>query len=127
MWALKAPHSYGVVVETNIKQHFVEYVEAYVNCAWKKDFLVEKIRRMKNTKREREAGIRKLCTTLRHLKNDLLNVGSEPYQSHESYHGWIRGHKQHVLPSKQRYEKDLLYYDLQCSPPTQPYYLSKLP
>jgi Putative transposase DNA-binding domain len=113
-----------VVVETNIKQHFVEYVEAYVNCVWQKKFLIERIKKIKRTKREREEGIRKLCTTLRHLKNDLLQVGSEPFRSHHSYHSWIREKKRIVLPNKQKYEKDLLYYDLQCDP--QDYWMGML-
>lgn len=104
------------VFETNIKQHFVEYVEAYVNSVWQKDFLIDRIRKTRTTKRQRDAGVRKLCTTLRHLKNDLLNVGSESFQSHVCYHSWINKHKTLVLPSKQKYQKDLLFYDLQCKP-----------
>ena len=104
------------VFETNIKQHFVEYVEAFVNSVWQKDFLVERIRKTRKTEREQEAGVKKLYTTLRHLKNDLLSVGSEIVQSHQSYHSWVKEHKAQVLPSKQKYEKDLLYYDLQCKP-----------
>ncbi len=102
--------------ETNVKEHFVEYVEAYVNALWHKDYLVQRIRATRKTKRDREAGVRKLCTTLRQLKNDLLGVGSEPLQSHPSYHAWVRQHRAVVLPAKQRYEKDLLKYDLQCAP-----------
>lgn len=104
------------VFETNVKMHFVEYVEAYVNAAWQKDFLIDRIRRTRATKADREAGVRKLVATLRRIKNDLLNVGSEPFQSHVSYHAWIHQHKAIVLPSKTVYQMDLLYYDLQCSP-----------
>lgn len=104
------------VFETNIKLHYVEYVEAYVNSVWQKDFLIERIRKIRKTKREREAGVRKLCTSLRLIKNDLLTVENEPFQSREMYHNWIRQHKAVVLPNKVKYQKDLLYYDLQCKP-----------
>ncbi len=30
--------------ENNIKEHFVEYVESYVNAVWQKDYLVQRIR-----------------------------------------------------------------------------------
>jgi len=35
--------------EDNIKLHYVEYVERYVNVVWKKSFLVGKIRKMNIT------------------------------------------------------------------------------
>ena len=103
--------------ENNIKQHFVEYVESYVNSVWEKDYLVERIRATRKTKRERESAVRKLFATLRLLKQDLLNVGQdEVFKSHHSYHAWIRRHKTVVLPGKVTYEKGLLKYDLQCKP-----------
>ena len=43
-------------------------------------------------------------------------MGGEAFTSHPAYHGWIREHKAFVLPAKTRYQKDLLYYDLQCQP-----------
>jgi len=32
--------------ENNIKLHYVEYVERYVNVVWKKKFMIEKIRKI---------------------------------------------------------------------------------
>ena len=46
--------------QNNIKMHYVEYVEAYVDCAWQKHDLVSRIRRTRKTKQQREAAIRKL-------------------------------------------------------------------
>ena len=104
------------VFENNIKQHYVEYVESYVNAVWQKTHMIECIRRLRKTKSERETAIRKMMRTLRCIKTDLLNVGTEPFTSHPSYHEWIRINKAFVLPAKTNYTKDLLYYDIQCSP-----------
>jgi transposase len=104
------------VFETNIKHNYVDYVESFVNAAWQKKDLIERIRRTRKTKKLREQAIRKLTTTLRNIKTDLLNVGSEPLKSHRSYHAWITRHKGFVLPRKIRYDNDLLYYDIQCHP-----------
>lgn len=112
------------VFETNVKSHYVEYVELYVNAAWQKYDITQRLRRIKKTKRERDSAIRKLNGILRDIKTDLLNVGDEPYKSHVSYHDWIKASKPFVLPSKTRYEKDLLYYDIQCDP--QSYYPAML-
>ena len=41
------------VFENNINQHFVDYVESYVNAVWQKDFLVKKIKKIKKRSRSR--------------------------------------------------------------------------
>ncbi len=100
--------------ENNIKLHFVEYIERYVNVVWKKTFIISKIRKMNITKKEKDEKINKLCNQLRKIKNDLLNIESTQYKSHISYHAWINQQKQIILPVK-TFKKNL-YYDLQCSP-----------
>lgn len=37
--------------ENNIKLHYVEYLERYVNTVWKKDFMIEKLERLKRPKK----------------------------------------------------------------------------
>jgi hypothetical protein len=102
--------------ENNIQLHYVEYVERYVNVIWKKKLITEKIRKLGKTKQEREARVRNLCGELRKIKNDLLNVDKKPYQSRPYYHQWITEQKLHILPRKNKYEKNSIYYDLKCSP-----------
>ena len=102
--------------ENNIQLHYVEYVERYVNVVWKKKMIVDKIRKLGKTQKEREARVRTLCAELRKIKNDLLNVDGKPYQSSPHYHNWIIEQKQNILPIKKKYEKNSIYYDLKCSP-----------
>jgi hypothetical protein len=103
------------VYETNIKQHFVEYLERYVNVVWKKKFMIEKIRKIKKTKVEKESSINQLNNQLRKIKNDLLNVEDDKFKSKSFYHQWIKDQKKLILPTK-KFQKKNLYYDLQCSP-----------
>ena len=100
--------------ENNVKLHFVEYVERYVNVVWKKKFLIEKIRKIVKTKKDRDSRIRSLCNDLRKIKNDILNIGSE-YKSKKFYHEWINEQKKFILPNK-IFKKDSIFYDLKCSP-----------
>ena len=102
--------------ENNIILHYVDYLERYVNTVWKKDYLIEKIRKIKKTKSDRETAIRQLCNRLRRIKKDLLNVEDTNYKSDKSYHKWIIEQKKFILPNKIKYTKNSLYYDLQCSP-----------
>ena len=102
--------------ENNIQLHYVEYVERYVNVIWKKKLITEKIRKLGKTKQERETRVRNLCGELRKIKNDLLNVDKKPYQSRPYYHQWITEQKLHILPRKNKYEKNSIYYDWKCSP-----------
>lgn len=104
------------VYENNIKSHFVEYVERYVNVMWKKQYLTQKIRAKTTlTQKQKETKIRKLCSELRKIKNDILNVETNEYKSHPVYHKWIQAQKQRIMPVKQKFEKDSIYYDIQCN------------
>lgn len=78
--------------------------------------MIEKIRKIKKTKADRDIAIRQLCNQLRRIKTDLLNIEDNNYKSNTSYHKWITNEKKHILPNKTKYTKDNLYYDLQCSP-----------
>ena len=102
--------------ENNIKFHYVEYVERYVNVVWKKKFIVGKIRKMNITQKEKEQRVNNLCNQLRKIKTDLLNVEKTNYKSHTMYHGWINQQKQFITPNKSSYKKNNIVYDLMCSP-----------
>ena len=102
--------------ENNIKLHYVEYLERYVNVKWKKQFLIEKIGKLNLTKKDKDKRINDLCNQLRKIKNDLLNVENTIYKSHSSYHKWIDENKKILLPNKQEFKKNNVYYDIQCSP-----------
>jgi len=100
--------------ENNIQLHYVEYVERYVNVVWKKKMIVDKIRKLGKTQKERETRVRNLCVELRKIKNDLLNVDGKPYQSNHHYHKWIAEQKQNILPYRKKFEKNSVMYDLKC-------------
>jgi hypothetical protein len=100
--------------ENNIQLHYVEYVERYVNVVWKKKMIVDKIRKLGKTQKERETRVRNLCAELRKIKNDLLNVDGKPYQSNSHYHKWIAEQKQNILPYRNKFEKNSVMYDLKC-------------
>ena len=102
--------------ENNVKQHYVEYVERYVNVVWKKRFIIETIGRVKKSKAERKQTVNAFCAQLRRLKKDLLNVKDAKYKSHASYHKWIREQKQLIVPNKPKFRKEQLAYDIQCAP-----------
>ena len=100
--------------ENNIQMHYVDYVERFVNVVWKKKIITEKIRKICKTRAERETRIRSLCSELRKIKNDLLNVDKTGYTSKPFYHSWITEQKKRILPNKSKFQKDSIYYDLKC-------------
>ncbi len=57
--------------ENNIKLHFFEYVERYVNVSWKKRELSDWIKQHK-TYDKKDKLLSKLSSNLRQIKNDLL-------------------------------------------------------
>ena len=102
--------------ENNIKFHYVEYVERYINVVWKKKFIVNKIRKMNITQKEKEQRVNNLCSQLRKIKTDLLNTETTNYKSNFAYHKWINQQKQFITPNKTIYKKNNIVYDLICSP-----------
>ena len=102
--------------ENNIKFHYIEYVERYVNVIWKKKFIISKIRKLNITQKAKEKRVNNLCTQLRKIKSDLLNVENINYKSHSIYHTWINQQKQLITPNKSTYKKNNIVYDLMCSP-----------
>ena len=102
--------------ENNIKQHYVEYIERYVNVIWKKKLITDKIRKIYKTKKERDDKIRSLNNELRKIKNDLLNVDDNNFKSKSFYHQWIIQQKNLILPIKNKFEEKSIYYDIQCTP-----------
>ena len=102
--------------ENNIKLHYIEYVERYVNVVWKKKFIVSKIRKLNITQKSKEQRVNNLCNQLRKIKTDLLNIENINYKSHSMYHKWINQQKQFITPNKESYKKNNIVYDLMCSP-----------
>ena len=131
--------------KNNVIANYVSYVERYVNVRWKKNELTELFQlraaeKIENFRRylqqsanryryndaiaffrrriesEKNSRINRLVSTLRQVKSDILNVAGDPFTSPPCYHAWIRLVKLQILPSRQRFEKNLILYDIQCRP-----------
>ena len=99
--------------ENNIKQHYVEYVERFVNVSWHKNELVAIIKKHRKTAGRREAATRALCAQLKKVKSDLLSPGQKT--SNNLYHRWIDEQRLLVMPQRILRENSV-YYDIECSP-----------
>jgi hypothetical protein len=101
--------------ENNIKLHYVEYIERYVNIVWKKKETITKIQEENKDKEKQKELVNEFCRQLRKIKTDILEITTE-YKSDVKYHTWIKDIKKTITPNKEKYQKDSLYYDLQCNP-----------
>jgi transposase len=101
--------------ENNIKLHYVEYIERYVNIIWKKKDTITKIKEENKDEDKQKELVNEFCRQLRKIKTDILEITTE-YKSDEKYHNWIKEIKKTITPNKEKYQKDNLYYDLQCNP-----------
>lgn len=101
--------------ENNIKLHYVEYVERYVNVMWKKKDTINKIKEDNKDETTQKELINEFCRQLRKIKLDILET-TDKLTSDDKYHQWIQDKKKLITPNKAKYNKDNLYYDLQCNP-----------
>jgi hypothetical protein len=109
-------------IKTNIKEHFIEHVNRFVNCSYKTKEKIKLINSSKVTTDIKKRMINSYYTAIRNIKNDLINVSNE-YTSTERHHKWIKKHKKHLLPIKQTFSKNSVAYDV-CVNPTD--YLKSL-
>lgn len=103
--------------ENNIKQHYFEYIEKYINVIWRKKYLIDKInRKLHLTKEQRNQKISNLCSELRKIRDDIINIKDNKYKSKPFYHNWINKVKYNIIPNKEKFGKDSIFYDLTCKP-----------
>jgi len=101
--------------ENNIKLHYVEYIERFVNIIWKKKETIIKIKEENKDEEKQKELVNEFCRQLRKIKTDILEITIE-YKSDVKYHKWIKEIKKTITPNKEKYQKDSMYYDLQCNP-----------
>ena len=101
--------------ENNIKLHYVEYIERFVNIIWKKKETIIKIKEENKNEDKQKELVNEFCRQLRKIKTDILEITTE-YKSDVKYHNWLKEIKKTITPNKDKYQKDNLYYDLQCNP-----------
>ena len=132
--------------ENNIKLHFVEYVEKYINVICYKKEIIEIIKEdLKNKPSEenkdksseknkdksneeikdksneeiKDILIKHFCKKITNIKIDIFNVKDKKYKSDEKEHKLIDDIKKDILPNKVKFDKDSIYYDIQSN--TQDY------
>ena len=101
--------------ENNIKQHYVEYVEKYVNISFNKREEIEKIKKKYKSFIDQQKHISYFCNQLRKIKFDLLNIDDVNFTSDSKYHNWINENIDCVVPIKNKFTKKSIYYDVKCN------------
>ncbi|RLN97234.1 hypothetical protein BBJ28_00007147 [Nothophytophthora sp. Chile5] len=74
--------------ENNIKQHYCQYVERFVNVSLRKRERIEVIKATEVSTGQKKAQTNLLCRELRKVKDDILGV-NDPKTSDPQYHKWI--------------------------------------
>jgi hypothetical protein len=100
--------------ENNIKQHYCQYVERFVNVSLQKRERIEAIKASEASAEQKKAETNTLCRELRKVKNDILSV-NDPKTSDPQYHEWIDEQAPQVIPQRALRESSV-YYDIQCTP-----------
>jgi len=92
-------------IENNVKMHFVEYLNRFVNCS----FYEEHKKLLQNLKGEEKDELKKkLSKELKLVKNDFLNWTST---RDPKYNKWFNDHCNKILPFvSHEYKKDHLTY-----------------
>lgn len=104
--------------ENNIKLHFIEYVERYINVIWYKKETLELIREDLKDKSDEEIKnnlINYFCKKIKNFKEDVFNIKDKNYKSDAKYHKLIEDTKKLILPNKEKFDKGSIHYDIQSN------------
>lgn len=101
-------------IENNISEHFVDYVNKFVNVCFNVKQLVDNIKIQKIPDKDKKQLINNIYLEFRLIKQDLLSIDNN-YKSDIKYHNWLNIHKKFII-TKNKFDKDSIYYDV-CSNP----------
>jgi len=101
--------------ENNVKLHYIEYVERFINVLWMKDSIIRQIKENNKNETNRDYLINNWNSKLRQIKKDILGVVGF-FESDEKYRECVIDCKKLITPMKKKYEKDNMHYDLKCNP-----------
>ena len=103
-------------INTNIKEHYVDYVKKFINVkfGWKQR--IAKINNNKKLNLENQKKMKcELFQEFYNIRSDILNVDNNNLSSLNKYHDWIKIMKKKIIPKKE-FKKDSVYYDIRCDP-----------
>jgi hypothetical protein len=100
-------------IENNIKEHFLDYINKFVNHSFKLKDKINEINKIKeiDTKTKKELKT-KIYSEFRLVKKDLVK-NNNIYESDKKYHNWLNTHRPNII-KKSKFFKDSIDYDL-CS------------
>lgn len=100
-------------IENNIKEHFMDYVNKFVNHSFKLKDKIDEINKMKEIDTKTKKVMKtKIYSEFRLIKKDLVK-NNNLYESEKKYHNWLNIHRPNII-RKLKFQKDSIEYDL-CS------------
>jgi hypothetical protein len=102
-------------IENNIKEHFMDYVNKFVNVSFSSKGVIKTINENKKlTDDEKKEQKKQFYIELRKIKNDLLKL-TDNYESDKKHHKWLNIHRKNII-RKDKFSKDSVVYDIVVNP-----------
>ena len=109
-------------IENNIKEHFHTHLNKFVNHTFnlqgRKDYISSRYKKNKELRKEK---YQQLNEEFKLIKDDLLllpqtEVGQNtPFKSNPIYHKWIQEQRRFIIPNKEKFDEDSVYYDIKSN------------
>ena len=101
--------------ENHISNHFIHFFNRYINVIHKKSATEKKIKENNSlSDKEKKDKLGEFREELKLVKDDLLNQNKK-LLSDKKYHKWITEIRPKIF-TKEKYAKNSILYDIQCSP-----------
>lgn len=102
-----------IEILSNIRFHFIDYVNKYVNAYCDRKGNMYKINTSKKSNNEKYNERKQFDKNLRDIKWDMLSL-DDKFKSDEIYHDWIRETRKNIIPNIP--EKGNVMYDVKKNP-----------
>ena len=102
-------------IENNIQETFIDHLNKFVNVSFEIKEQMDKINKEEKDKEIKKQRKNDLYKEIQKVKNDLVNVETKELTSDKKYHEWILEQRKYILPKKNKFDENSVFYDLKSN------------
>lgn len=104
-------------INNNIKEHFIVHLNQFVNHSFNLKEKKDEIKKIKDANVRKEK-YKEITLEFKKIKSDIVSLSID-LTADPKYHEWITEQRKHIVPKKETFDKDSVYYDIHSN--TQDY------
>jgi len=100
-------------INNNIQEHFIKHMNTFVNLTFNLNDKINDVNVTIKDKQLKKNKKKEIYDEFKKVKYDLVSLTE--LTSDKKYHEWIKEQKKFILPQKEVYEKNNIFYDIKAN------------